>query len=156
MHVAEDQAVLDEHFAGLARVDGGERDDAGGDEDQAVEGDAFGNEGRGGFAVPARVGVGAFDQVCCGTFDPLRLNRCAGAGVELGGFDEFAGDDPFLFLAEKRGAGEDVEADVARGEVFVGVGLCADVGGCEAGEQGARWMASKARGGGVGVRGVFG
>ena len=112
-----------------------ERDDAVGDQRDAVQGDPL--VGQRGLALlrPVRLGVGALDQVAAEPLGPQRVDRGVLARVEPRGLDQLGRHHQVGLRLEQPRAGEDREPRAAGAEVVAAVAVAqADVRE-QAGEQ---------------------
>src|SRR5207248_2333934 len=108
-------------LAGGLGVDGAQRHAPTGDDLEAEERDLLEGESLAALLAVVRVEVRLLDQVRRQRLDPLRLDAGHGSRVELGGLDQFAGDNPARALLEEAGTGEDVELAGAWAGVLEGI-----------------------------------
>ena len=99
LEFAGHQALSNEQFARMARVDFRILDAALGIDRDAVQGAAFERDRPRRVLFPARVVRGALEQMRTGFLDPLRIDVGQGAGIQAGGFDQFGGHHPLACLA---------------------------------------------------------
>ena len=131
---ARDQGASDEQLARQHRVDRAVMHAAAIHHRQAVQGGAHGRRHLRRFLGPVRVGVGNFQQMPGGEFDPLRLNLRHHAGIDPLGFHDLGGEQP-LRLFFHPGAGKYPELHVARAEIGAVLGEHSEVAE-EAGQEG--------------------